>query len=89
MAHGDHTPTLRSGLELSHGDHTPTLRLDPLVYRPALARPYKDGVVVLRMISSRLGSRLGRLDQPVLSSKTFSYSYYTVMSVTPRFISRY
>ena len=26
VAHGDHTPTLRSGLELSQGDHTPTLR---------------------------------------------------------------
>lgn len=31
VAHGDHTPTLRSGLELSQGDHTPTLRYNPLV----------------------------------------------------------
>jgi len=33
VAHGDHTPTLRSGLELSQGDHTPTLRYNPLVPR--------------------------------------------------------
>ena len=53
VAHGDHTPTLRSGLELSHGDHTPTLRLDPLVLHDGYPEGFRSVVVIAKVGASR------------------------------------